>query len=72
MNDFKLHISILHKNVKINYPKKVLVNKTISMLHSGNIAHRLGRTIYCNPLNGKIIYDPEAMQLWKREYEPGW
>lgn len=48
------------------------VNKTISMLHVGNIAHRLGRTVYCNPLNGKIINDPEAMQFWKREYEPGW
>ncbi len=48
------------------------VNKTVSMLHIGNIAHRLGRTVQCNPLNGKIINDPEALKMCKREYESGW
>jgi len=48
------------------------VNRSITMLHLGNIAHRLGKTINCNPLDGKIIDDPDALKLWKREYEPGW
>jgi predicted dehydrogenase len=48
------------------------VNKSVSMLHVGNIAHRVGRTLKLNPLNGRIVDDPEAMKLWGREYEPGW
>ncbi len=40
--------------------------------HLGNIAHRTGRRLKCDPADGKILNDPEAMQLWKRQYEPGW
>jgi predicted dehydrogenase len=38
----------------------------------GNIAQRVGRTLNCNPLNGHILNDKEAMKLWKRTYEKGW
>jgi hypothetical protein len=48
------------------------VNKSTLLCQLGNIAHRVGRTIRCNPLNGKIIGDPEAMRFWRRDYEPGW
>lgn len=38
----------------------------------GSIAHRTGRTLHCDPKNGRILDDREAMALWGREYEPGW
>ncbi len=42
------------------------------LCHLGNIAHRTGRALECNPENGHIKNDEDAMQHWKREYEPGW
>ncbi len=48
------------------------VNISVTMLHVGNIAHRVGRTLRVNPMNGRVMDDPEAGQLWGREYEPGW
>ncbi len=38
----------------------------------GNIAHRTGRTLNCDPTDGHILKDEEAMALWEREYAPGW
>ena len=38
----------------------------------GNIAFRTGRTLYCDPANGHILRDKQAMKLWSREYEKGW
>jgi hypothetical protein len=26
----------------------------------------------CDPANGHILHDGEAMKLWGRTYEPGW
>ena len=47
-------------------------HKSTLLCHLGNIAHRTGDTINCNPTNGHIIDNAEAEKLWKREYEPGW
>jgi predicted dehydrogenase len=47
-------------------------NKSVHICHLGNIAHRTGRTLTCDPSSGRIIGDSEAMALWGREYEPGW
>lgn len=38
----------------------------------GNISQRVGRSLICNPLNGHILNDKEAMKLWSREYAKGW
>jgi hypothetical protein len=46
--------------------------KSVTMLHLGNIAWRVGRELHCNPSNGHILNDDDAMKLWRREYEPGW
>jgi predicted dehydrogenase len=47
-------------------------HKSVTMLHLGNIAQRVGRALDCNPSDGHILNDDEAMKLWQREYEPGW
>jgi len=47
-------------------------HKSTLLCHLGNIAHRTGRTLNCNPQNGQIQNDAEAMKLWSRDYEPGW
>ncbi|NNJ27246.1 Gfo/Idh/MocA family protein [Alienimonas chondri] len=40
--------------------------------HLGNIAHRVGRGLTCDPSTGRILNDEEAMGLWDREYADGW
>jgi predicted dehydrogenase len=47
-------------------------HKSVTMLHLGNIAQRVGRALACNPADGHILNDDDAMKLWQREYEPGW
>ncbi|HRO44720.1 Gfo/Idh/MocA family oxidoreductase [Agriterribacter sp.] len=42
------------------------------LVQLGNIAQRTERTLQTDPKNGHILNDNEAMQLWSREYEPGW
>lgn len=47
-------------------------HKSTLLCHLGNIAHRTGRTLQCDPANGHILNDEQAMSLWRREYESGW
>lgn len=47
-------------------------HKSTLMCHLGNIACRIGHTFTCSAENGRILGDELAMNLWKREYEPGW
>lgn len=48
-------------------------HKSTLLCHLGNIAQRTGRALRCDPQQGgRILDDAEAMQLWQREYEPGW
>jgi hypothetical protein len=47
-------------------------HKSVLMCHLGNIAQETGRTLYVDQGNGRIVGDPQAMKLWRREYEPGW
>jgi predicted dehydrogenase len=58
-------------NEKINAP--ILEGHKSTLLPQlGNIAYRTGRTLVCDPANGRIINDKEAMKLWSREYQKGW
>jgi len=41
------------------------------MVHYSNIAYRIGRGFDIDGETGRI-FDREAMNLWSREYEPGW
>ncbi len=47
-------------------------HKSTLLCHLGNIAHRTGRTLDCDPNNGHILHDEKAMAQWARDYEPGW
>jgi predicted dehydrogenase len=47
-------------------------HKSTLLPQLGNIAQRTGRILNCDPTNGHILKDKEAMKLWKREYEKGW
>ncbi len=47
-------------------------HKSVTLLHLGNIAWRVGRALHCDPANGHILNDHDAMKLWRRKYEPGW
>ena len=47
-------------------------NKSVLLCHLGNISYRVGRSLICNPLNGKIKGDDDAMKFWGRNYEYGW
>jgi len=46
--------------------------KSVVLCHLGNMAHRTGETIKCNPATGKPINGSDAIKLWSREYEVGW
>lgn len=47
-------------------------HKSVLLCHLANIAQRTGRTLNCNPKDGHILNDADAMKLWGREYEKGW
>ena len=58
-------------NEKINAPISE-GHKSTLLPQLGNIAYRVGRVLKCDPANGHILNDKEAMKLWAREYEKGW
>lgn len=47
-------------------------HKTTILCHLGNIAHRTGRALRCDPSSGRIQGDTAAAALWGREYADGW
>jgi predicted dehydrogenase len=47
-------------------------HKSTLLCHLGNIAHRTGRALRCDPKNGAILDDKAASELWVREYDPQW
>jgi hypothetical protein len=64
-------VEAIRGNEKINAP--ILEGHKSTLLPQlGNIAYRVGRALNCNAVNGHILNDKEAMNLWGREYEKGW
>ena len=47
-------------------------HKSTLLCHLGNIAQRTGRTLQCDPKNGQILNDKQAMAFWTREYDKNW
>ena len=64
-------IETMRGNQRLNCPIEEGHN-SVTLLHLGNIAWRVGRELYCDPATGHILNDTEAMKLWQRDYEPGW
>lgn len=44
---------------------------SMAMVHYSNIAYRIGKGFDIDNVTGQM-FDRDAMQLWSREYEPGW
>ncbi len=64
-------VEAVREKEKINAP--ILEGHKSTLLPQlGNIAYRVGRALKCDPANGHILNDKEAMKLWSREYEKGW
>jgi predicted dehydrogenase len=47
-------------------------HKSVVLCHLANIAQRTGTTLHCDPTNGTVKDNKQAMKMWKREYEKGW
>lgn len=66
-------LTAIRENKPLELNAEILQGHRSTLLcHLGNIAQRTGRSLTCDPSNGHILSDAEAMQYWKREYEPGW
>ncbi len=46
--------------------------KSNLLAHLGNIAQECGGSVEVNPLNGHILGDSHASEMWSRDYEYGW
>ncbi len=68
---FQNFIDAVCGNAKLNSPISE-GHRSVTMLHLGNISQRVGRSLECNPADGHVLHDDDAMKLWQRTYEPGW
>jgi predicted dehydrogenase len=68
---FNNFVDSIRGDAKINSPMNE-AHKSVLLCHLANIARRTGQTLHCDPKNGHVLNDPDAMKLWKREYEKGW
>jgi predicted dehydrogenase len=68
---FQNFVGAIRNGERLNSPIEE-GNKSVTMLQLGNIAWRVGRELHCDPANGHILKDSQAMKLWRREYERGW
>ena len=68
---FKNFVEAIRTGTRPNSPIEE-GHKSVTMLHLGNIAWRVGHELHCDPANGHIQKDAEAVKLWRREYERGW
>lgn len=70
-----IHINNFLNSIRRDDPLNLNIQEghvSTLLCHLGNIAQRTGRTLHTDTLNGHILNDEEAMQLWSRTYEPGW
>ncbi len=68
---FQNFVEAIRTGARLNSPIEE-GHKSVTLLHLGNIAWRVGRELRCDPANGHILKDSPAMKLWRREYERGW
>lgn len=63
-------IDSVRGKTSVNSPV-VDAEKSTLLCHLANISYRIGKNFNVNSQTGKAINN-EALQLWSREYEPGW
>ena len=71
MYHFDNFIKTIRGEAKLNGPVDD-ASKSVLLCHLANIAQRTGETLHCDPANGHIFHNKEAMKLWGRTYEKGW
>lgn len=71
MYHFENFIETIRGNAKLNSPVDEM-SKSVLLCHLANIAQRTGETLHCDPANGHILHNKEAMKLWGRDYQKGW
>jgi predicted dehydrogenase len=71
MYHFDNFVEAIRGNAKLNSPVDEM-SKSVLLCHLANIAQRTGETLHCDPANGRILQNKEAMKLWGRSYEKGW
>ena len=71
MYHFDNFIKTIRGEAKLNGPVDD-ASKSVLLCHLANIAQRTGETLHCDPANGHILHNKEAMKLWGRTYEKGW
>jgi hypothetical protein len=45
---------------------------SVTILQLSNVAWEVNRELQIDTNDGKVLHDPQAMELWGREYEKGW
>jgi len=68
---FANFIAGIRKGDKLNAPVSD-GNITATMLQLSNVAWEVNRELHLDAKDGRIQGDPEAMNMWGREYEQGW
>jgi predicted dehydrogenase len=68
---FENFVAAIRSGARLNSPIEE-GHKSVTLLHLGNIAWRVGREVHCDRANGHILQDSQARKLWRREYERGW
>ena len=71
MYHFDNFIKTIRGEAKLNGPVDD-ASKSVLLCHLANSAQRTGETLHCDPANGHILHNKEAMKLWGRTYEKGW
>ncbi len=69
------HIMNMLQSIRDGVPQNSPIDdaqKSTLLCHLGNIAQTTGSVLQCDPMNGQILNDEDAMAHWGREYEPGW
>ena len=64
-------LEAIRGNAQLNSPI-VEGQKSTMLCHLGNIAYRTNTVVQCDPKTGKVLNNPAAEKLWKREYRKGW
>ena len=68
---FANFIAAIRTGEKLHAPISV-GNVAVTMLQLSNIAWEVNRELLLDSTDGKIQNDPQAMQMWGREYQKGW